>query len=144
MLYELIYHSTTARNFNVNDIPDILKKARIHNAQNQITGCLIYHDVEFLQLIEGPEEAIKDLYAQIQKDPRHRNVEALAQGPIEDRAFDDWEMAFHNLDKKILLQPGRISHKSILGTTRYMKDTTSARFLFKFLAQEILSTSPFV
>lgn len=144
MLYELIYHSTAALNIDVSAVPQILEKSRINNPKNQITGCLIYHEFEFLQIIEGPEEAVKELYARIEKDPRHNNVNALAQGPIKERAFADWKMAFHCLAEKHLSEAGRTSVELILGAAGSMNDTTKARLLFKFLAEEILSTSSFI
>jgi hypothetical protein len=141
MLYELIYHSTTAVNFDISAIPEILEKSRIKNEQNQITGCLIYHEFEFLQILEGPEAAVKSLYARIEKDPRHGHISALAQGPIKERAFADWKMAFHCLGEKYLSEPNKVSVDLILGVSRSINEATNARLLFKILAEEILSSS---
>ena len=70
----------------------ILSAARRNNPQHGITGALICrHDV-YLQLIEGPAEAIDALYARIQADDRHTNVELLLTEDMGERMFPAWAM----------------------------------------------------
>ena len=47
-----------------------------------------------MQLIEGPEEAIKRLYKNIVNDPRHEHVITVKERQISERLFPDWAMGF--------------------------------------------------
>lgn len=70
----------------------ILSAARRNNPQLGITGALICrHDV-YLQLIEGPAEAIDALYTRILADDRHTNVELLLTEDMGERMFPAWAM----------------------------------------------------
>jgi Sensors of blue-light using FAD len=70
----------------------ILSTARRNNPRLGITGALICrHDI-YLQLIEGPAEAIDALYARICEDDRHANVELLLTEAMGERLFPAWAM----------------------------------------------------
>ena len=63
-----------------------------------MTGLLVFSGGRFMQLIEGADRTILDLYANIRKDPRHHRVMRLIYEPAADRLFADWAMALMNLD----------------------------------------------
>lgn len=70
----------------------ILSAARRNNPRDGITGALVCrHDV-YLQLIEGPEDAIDALYGRILGDDRHTNVELLLAEETSERLFPAWAM----------------------------------------------------
>lgn len=94
MLYELVYHSTASPTLSELGLVHILRKASHRNPQRGITGCLLYIDREFLQIIEGEKEEVLSLFEGIRKDLRHRNPTVLMQGAIEQRSFPVWSMAF--------------------------------------------------
>lgn len=94
MLYSLIYRSTASRGVHEVTLPPLLRKARLHNERTRLGGLLLYGNGEFMQVLEGPEPALSQLYARIQADPRHFAVRTLAYGPIAERAFPDWRMAY--------------------------------------------------
>ena len=137
MMYELIYHSTASRGFDINSLRDILITARIFNSENQITGCLVYHQTEFMQILEGQEEVVKDLYKKLQTDPRHYNLNILSQGPIEERAFADWTMAYYDLSAFDKLESSKITVDELLLLTKKINSDTTARVLFKYIAEDI-------
>lgn len=66
-MYELIYYSTANPTLNANDISNILKTSRDFNLKNDITGCLLYYNNEFIQILEGDRMAIKKLYATLNR-----------------------------------------------------------------------------
>ncbi len=70
----------------------ILSAARRNNPQLGITGALICRHDLYLQLIEGPAEAIDTLYARICEDDRHANVELLLSEDMGERLFPNWAM----------------------------------------------------
>lgn len=64
------------------------------NRQLEITGLLTMERRAFVQVIEGPKEAVLGLYAGIRRDPRHDHVFTLIEHPIAEREFPDWSMEY--------------------------------------------------
>jgi hypothetical protein len=96
-MYELIYYSVALENTTETTIENILKEARELNAKNNITGCLLYHNSQFLQILEGEKEAVKDLFLKIASDNRHEDIMLMEEGEKEERHFTGWHMAYHQL-----------------------------------------------
>ena len=96
-MIELVYVSTAQPGMKDDDIKDILKTARKFNTANQISGCLLFHNNQFVQILEGEEGVVADLYSNIAKDDRHTDLLLLTKGEIEERVFPNWSMAFHEL-----------------------------------------------
>lgn len=87
----LIYRSQPF-GFDKSVLAGILSAARRNNPRDGITGALICrHDV-YLQLIEGPAEAIDALYGRIIGDDRHTDVRLLLSETAEERLFPAWAM----------------------------------------------------
>ncbi|SDE96965.1 Sensors of blue-light using FAD [Mucilaginibacter pineti] len=84
----------------------LLKQSRQKNSKQAITGLLLYMEGRFLdrmegrfiQLLEGQETAVRDMYAQISTDDRHRNILLLNTGNCTERNFPDWTMGFRSPD----------------------------------------------
>ena len=70
----------------------ILSKSRRNNLRDDVTGALICRADIYLQLIEGPETAIRDVYARIASDDRHADINLLSNEPVTDRIFPGWAM----------------------------------------------------
>ena len=99
-LYELTYCSIASNNLKQKDILKILAKSKEHNKKNNITGCLLYHNHEFLQIIEGEEEHILKVFEKIQQDKRHDQIILLEQGKKTNRLFENWNMTYYDLNSK--------------------------------------------
>lgn len=70
----------------------ILNDARRCNIRDNISGVLICrHDI-YLQLLEGPSEAVNAAYMRISRDDRHVGIKKLVSGPIVERFFGSWAM----------------------------------------------------
>ncbi|NVO33343.1 BLUF domain-containing protein [Hymenobacter lapidiphilus] len=93
-LFRLVYQSLATPPFCAAALEVLLVKARTHNQANYLTGMLLYVDGQFLQVLEGPEPALSQLYGRIQQDPRHTDVHTLSYTPVAARAFPDWRMAY--------------------------------------------------
>lgn len=74
----------------------MLSHARENNLLKGITGCLLYHRNEFLQLLEGDKNEITELYETIMLDSRHTHIETLKEMTISKPVFEDWNMAFYD------------------------------------------------
>ena len=73
-------------------LEDILKSSRSNNPQNGITGNLIYHSDLFLQMLEGPPDAINNLYGKILSDRRYADIVKLRDSEFNARLFASWAM----------------------------------------------------
>lgn len=94
MTFYLVYLSSARQLYTTSDLSDILKKSRLNNTNRNITGLLLYHDGSILQILEGDEESVMDVYHKIEQDDRHYNVLQLVTGTSEERNFPDWSMGF--------------------------------------------------
>lgn len=74
------------------DMDAILEVSRHNNARVSVTGALIYNGGEFGQVLDGPEDAVEEIFSRIEADPRHTDVEVLDLRTITERAFPDWAM----------------------------------------------------
>ena len=90
-LMQLVYCSQPF-GYSLEILSAILVASRANNRKNDITGALICRSDIFLQLLEGPEQNVKDTYESIQNDDRHINVYHLIDQPVKKRLFPAWAM----------------------------------------------------
>lgn len=92
-LHEVIYVSRRAE--GVTDqvvVDDIVLPAGVKNNRLEITGCLWFSRDRFLQILEGPREAVEDVYSKILADDRHYDISTVSKSPIAKRSFARWGM----------------------------------------------------
>ena len=97
-LYEVLYVSTLAPTQPLSVVAQIAGRARLANAQHNITGLLIFDGQRFCQQLEGPQKAVLKLIERIRNDPRHINVEVLHHGPLAGRRFQHFSLAFSTVE----------------------------------------------
>jgi hypothetical protein len=97
-LVNLIYASSAVKRMSQEELIAILEKSRENNEKRNITGMLLYKDGNFLQVLEGENDAVTDLYYIITKDERHTDPQLLLKREITKRTFSEWEMGFINLE----------------------------------------------
>ncbi len=100
MTFSLVYVSKAAAGITRQDLLDLMITSRTANAAADITGLLLYSDRSFLQLLEGPRDAVESLYAAIVRDQRHDDVTLVRAREQRDREFPDWSMAFGPVDPR--------------------------------------------
>jgi hypothetical protein len=96
-MIQLIYVSASVRPFSAEELTELLQRSRQNNEKLGITGMLLYKDGNFMQGLEGEENAVRALAARIAKDPRHKDFATLLEKQVSEREFPDWSMGFHNL-----------------------------------------------
>lgn len=96
-MINLIYASSATEMLTEPALLEILEKAREKNARLGITGMLLYRGGNFLQVLEGEAETVRELYKVIRQDQRHKGVMLIAERPVSERNFAEWKMAFVNL-----------------------------------------------
>ena len=99
MLFHLIYVSTAVVPMSDEDLMNLLARSRVRNERHRITGMLLYKNGHFMQVLEGIEARVTEVFDSIKKDPRHKSVDILRAEFIQHRDFPDWTMGFANFDK---------------------------------------------
>ena len=72
----------------------IAQAAAERNQADNVTGLLLFNSKRFLQVLEGPREAVDRIYARIGRDGRHNALVKLRDIPIDAREFGEWGMAY--------------------------------------------------
>ena len=96
MLVELLYCSVSvAPKLTDEDLNHILASARRRNLAEDITGMLIYHRGEFVQILEGENKSVANVYEKfIGSDLRHAAINKVQENTISHRSFHEWSMGF--------------------------------------------------
>lgn len=86
----------------------ILLQARQANKRDGITGALICRRDIYLQLLEGPEKAVRAAYARIRQDDRHLELRLHVTEPVAQRLFGNWAM-LHDPAKSLIWSPEELT-----------------------------------
>jgi len=99
-IHQIIYISTAEPVLTEDVLLELLSESQKRNAAREVTGLLLHSDGNIIQIIEGPEDATKALYAKISKDVRHRGVTLMSSKAIEQRDFPKYKMGFKRARSK--------------------------------------------
>jgi hypothetical protein len=92
---QLVYISTSRSDPPAHaELESILAASRRNNERDGLSGLLVVGGRRFLQVLEGPADALATAYERIKRDPRHFAVVELTRKPITQRSFPDWAMGF--------------------------------------------------
>jgi hypothetical protein len=132
-MISLIYVSSETRPFSERDLVELLDGCNRKNRLLEVTGMLLYKDGNFMQILEGPEDAVLALYSQIEIDPRHRGAVKLLEETITKREFKEWSMGFRNLNLWKDAPEGFSQFMQPLAGGSFVRDPSKAReMLLKF------------
>ena len=121
----IVYVSQAARAFSNAALAHLLTYSRERNSADGITGLLVYRyntDFKrgnFLQVLEGTDDALDDVWRRISGDPRHHTIIVLDEGESEARMFGDWSMGFRNVEESDLAHFAGFSE---LGSDEFWED----------------------
>ena len=99
-IHTIVYASSAVSPFSTEDLEDLLQIARANNTRLGITGLLLYAEGNFLQILEGDEKSVEDLFDHIEHDQRHRGIIRLITRRHASRSFSNWSMGFKRLQPK--------------------------------------------
>ncbi|MEO8545075.1 MAG: BLUF domain-containing protein [Burkholderiaceae bacterium] len=98
-LFTLLYVSALAPSAQLSDVADIAKKGRPRNQQDGISGLLVFDGCSFVQLVEGPQDAIAALLERLTLDTRHTDIDVLIfEHTGGERRFWGWDLGYHFAD----------------------------------------------
>jgi len=93
-LLSLVYASQAVVGFDLRALEALLEHARASNEAAGVTGLLLFKDHRFLQLLEGPESAVREKMRLIVEDARHHEVTVLLEEHVPARQFPEWTMGY--------------------------------------------------
>ena len=127
-MLSLVYASSASRDLDEVDFGQLLSAARTSNERNGITGLLLFNDGNFMQAVEGPDEAVNALFDRIRRDSRHHGVLLLLKEQIAERRFPNWSMSMKKVDQLNEAQRAQINPflTDRFTAEKYRKDPTSA------------------
>lgn len=139
MLYEIIYYSTAVSTLSQADLDQIFKSSKEYNEEHDITGCLLFHNNHFLQVLEGNRDELEILEHKIMQDPRHSEVEVLERGEISRRMYPTWTMALNDVQHASEQETyGIIDLEEFVDLSNFTRKSSTAKNLFWTLSQELL------
>jgi hypothetical protein len=103
MLVRVVYVSRATQEFSEDELLNMLKNARPRNEEHGISGMLLYSNKNFIQVLEGEKKPIDQLYSNITKDERHKDVKLIDYSEITQRSFPKWSMGFKMIDSQTKL-----------------------------------------
>lgn len=97
-MYRIMYLSTAIVRFTDEELEELLVIARKNNSILNVTGLLIIKGRSFLQCLEGPKEAVNEIFEKIKLDKRHNSIIELIEEDEGQRYFPDWSMGYKNIN----------------------------------------------
>ena len=112
MYHELVYTSKAEPELDPEiDIKEIIDQSAVNNHLLDVTGILVFDSVNFMQLLEGPADAVEYTFYQIAQDLRHTQVVVQSRAPVESRKFDNQPLKYcdHLTGEIEFLPPGALT-----------------------------------
>ena len=97
-IFRLTYLSKPTKPFTDADFDDIESKSVKANNERDVTGLLVVNEDRILQILEGREEAVRELYNKIEADSRHTVVKLVCAVEDEVRLLMTWNMVVRGLN----------------------------------------------
>lgn len=93
-LLRILYSSKTHDRLSQSDLTKLLLQSRENNQRIHVNGILCYNHTDFIQVLEGPEIAVINLYQKILKDERHHECKLLNICLNNKYIFKNWSMGY--------------------------------------------------
>lgn len=91
-IFRLTYLSCAVDTFTDEDLNDIESKSLSANSARDVTGILIVNGKRVLQILEGRESAVRELYGKISRDSRHSITKLVSTVEDEGRMLMTWNL----------------------------------------------------
>ncbi|TLS69084.1 blue light sensor protein [Mariprofundus erugo] len=101
-MIRLVYVSVASEPFDEQKLLQLLAKSRANNTRLGISGQLIYSEGTFMQVLEGPADAVDATFERIKKDTRHQHINLIERSTIDQREFPEWSMGFKSMSREEL------------------------------------------
>lgn len=114
-ILRLLYTSQARIDLTEAEVLNILQTSRENNEKTRVTGILCYSKKDFIQVLEGPEKSVLNLYTQIAEDTRHQRCKLISIDLSDKRIFESWSMGYISVSDSKMQQlrhelPSKINH----------------------------------
>ena len=93
--YSIAYISRANENLDNDEIKELLDYAATKNNVVGVKGMILFKDGNFLQVLEGEENQIVNLYEKIQSDERHTDLHEVFNEKSPFALFEDYNSKFN-------------------------------------------------
>ena len=100
MRYAICYVSTSTNNVKLVDIQKLLDTTAQYNNDHDIRGLLLYGEGNYFQIMEGEKKLVEEIFVDIKKDPRHKNIIQVVGKNLRNGAFDGYKAEMINENNK--------------------------------------------
>jgi hypothetical protein len=126
-MIEMVYTSAARRMLDPQELEQLLAVARRNNDRLGVSGILLYDYGSFIQVLEGDEPVVRELFAHISRDQRHHRVKVHDERAIRTRSFSEWTMGFVSITSQVKKELSQQRHS--LSSNGSMDDEGSASVL---------------
>lgn len=91
-MLRLIYTSVQSPGFDKAAFEQLCEHSSRNNSASGVGGLLLSNDLEFMQCLEGPADAVAAIYKKIVRDPRHCDIRLLVSETTNSTLFESWSM----------------------------------------------------
>ncbi len=123
-LHQIMYISSATAPMDAGQCAAIARAAAERNRAEGVTGLLLFNSKRFLQVLEGPREAVARVYERIARDGRHCALVKLREASVVEREFGDWAMAYDDP-----AQPSRALEDKVAALLGAAGPSTRAHFI---------------
>jgi len=93
-LLRILYSSKTHDRLSETDLTKLLLQSRENNQRINVNGILCYNHTDFIQVLEGPENTVINLYQKILNDDRHHECKLINISLSNKYIFKNWSMGY--------------------------------------------------
>lgn len=112
----LHFSRTTIDMSDTKALTEIVRQAALNNARDGVTGVLASSDDAFIQLLEGPRQALSGLLDRLYADDRHRDLRLVDFRMVGERVTAPWSIGAPTLESRFAYES--LSFERMLGMTR--------------------------
>lgn len=94
---QVTYISSVKQPLSVADLKSIGLESERNNKAVGLCGVLLFDGSRFLQVLEGPGEAVQTTLERITADPRHHALVILKDKSIDALSFGEWGMLYRDV-----------------------------------------------
>jgi hypothetical protein len=94
MLRRIAWSSVPSSSFSAARLGEIVAPARWNNKANDVSGMLLYTGTHFLEILEGEESVLNEMWSRLVLDDRHASLVRIGDEACNERRFADWKMAY--------------------------------------------------
>jgi hypothetical protein len=116
----------------VEEIDSLLSQCCKNNLEKDITAVLLYTEGNFLQVIEGPEVVMLELFELIKKNMRLRGSITIVNAKVNKVYIPKWKMGFCTFGSEVLRKIKGYENMG-LETLAQFNDKTALTFINSFI-----------